>query len=143
MIRSDIYETISCWKQGKQVEKQTYRIIGPAGVGKTAVCYQLVEELTELIFGEYNQTHPVDDKKVFEILMVKAPVLAREDFIVPFPVRTNNENFSFEELQQKIDGEDFEYTYDKIKETIFQSINENIVEQTFDEETGSVKLRLK
>ncbi|RLA61719.1 MAG: hypothetical protein DRQ78_08510 [Epsilonproteobacteria bacterium] len=97
MIRSDIYETINCWKQEKQVDRQTYRIIGPAGVGKTAICYQLAQELTELIFGEYNQTHP-DDKKFFEILMVKAPVLAREDFIVPFPVRTDDETFSFKML---------------------------------------------
>lgn len=97
MIRSDIYETINCWKQGKQVEKQTYRIIGPAGVGKTAICHQLAEELTEFIFGEYNQDHP-DDKKDFEILMVKAPVLTREDFIVPFPVRTDGDTFSFKML---------------------------------------------
>ena len=49
-------------------------LLGPTGVGKTEICYQIADELSELI-GEK-----------FHVIMVKAPVLSRDDFIIPFPV---------------------------------------------------------
>lgn len=73
-LKDDIVSTLHTWKEGREVEKQCYRIIGPAGVGKTQICYQIADELTELT-GEK-----------FDVIMVKAPVLSRDDFIIPFPV---------------------------------------------------------
>ena len=97
-------------------------------------------DLSKVVIAETEepeQREEIMDKEIKQEEVKKLDVLKfiKEQF--------DNENFSFEELQQKIDSEDFEYTYDKIKETIFQSIDKNIVEQTFDEQTGSVKLRLK
>ena len=85
LIKSDIRETIGAWEKGRNVQKQCWHIVGPAGVGKTEICYQIAEELTNEL------------KKLFDIIMVKAPVLSRDDFIIPFPV-TNNGNTSFKML---------------------------------------------
>lgn len=74
LIKSDIKETINAWGKGRDVGKQAWHVVGPAGVGKTEICYQIAEELTNH-FG-----------KLFDIIMVKAPVLSRDDFIIPFPV---------------------------------------------------------
>lgn len=79
LLKSDIKDTIATWKAGRKVDKQCYHIIGPAGVGKTQICYQIANELTEELYG------PDSDEK-FGIIMVKAPVLSRDDFIIPFPV---------------------------------------------------------
>jgi hypothetical protein len=73
-LKDDILSTLNAWDSGKIVDKQCYRIIGPAGVGKTQICYQIADELTEKM-GEK-----------FDVIMVKAPVLSRDDFIIPFPV---------------------------------------------------------
>jgi len=85
LIKSDIKETLGAWNQGKDVDKQCWHIVGPAGVGKTQICYQLAEELTN------------EMGKLFDIIMVKAPVLSRDDFIIPFPV-TNGGFTSFKML---------------------------------------------
>lgn len=85
LLKNDIADTLFAWKNGRNVDKQCYRIVGPAGVGKTEICYQAAAELTELLFGKHNLENP-EDKKEFEVLMIKAPVLARDDFIIPFPV---------------------------------------------------------
>jgi hypothetical protein len=85
LIKSDIRETIGAWEKGRNVQKQCWHIVGPAGVGKTEICYQIAEELTNEL------------KKLFDIIMVKAPVLSRDDFIIPFPV-TSNGNTSFKML---------------------------------------------
>ena len=74
LLKDDIKSTLISWQQGRDVDRQCYRIIGPAGVGKTQICYQIADELTEEI------------GKKFEIIMVKAPVLSRDDFIIPFPI---------------------------------------------------------
>lgn len=74
VIMGNIVDTLNAWEQGSEVKKQTFRIIGPAGVGKTDICRQMADELTE-----------VTGKK-FELIMIKAPVLSRDDFIIPFPV---------------------------------------------------------
>jgi len=53
----------------------------------------------------------------------------------------NNDTFSFEELKQLLDTENYEYSYENIKETIFQSIDNNQIEQIFDEQSGAIKLK--
>jgi hypothetical protein len=85
LIKNDILDTIAAWDMGRNVDKQCYHIIGPAGVGKTQICHQIANELTQEIFSGHNKNNP-DKQKKFECLMIKAPVLARDDFIIPFPV---------------------------------------------------------
>jgi len=85
LIKSDVKETIGAWNKGRDVDKQCWHIVGPAGVGKTQICYQIAEELTK------------ESGKQFDIIMVKAPVLSRDDFIIPFPV-TNGGATSFKML---------------------------------------------
>lgn len=99
LLKDDIKDTLFAWKNGRQVDKQCYHVIGPAGVGKTQICDQMAVELTEELFGDWNKKHP-DDPKEFEIIMVKSPVLARDDFIIPFPVasKEDEEDFSFKML---------------------------------------------
>lgn len=79
LLKEDIKDTIAAWQKGRNVDKQCYHIIGPAGVGKTQICYQIADELTNEVFGDQKDMS-------FDILMVKAPVLSRDDFIIPFPV---------------------------------------------------------
>jgi len=74
LIKKDIIDTLNAWESRRFINKQCFRIIGPAGVGKTDICSQLVEELS-------NET-----PHKFSMIMVKAPVLSRDDFIIPFPV---------------------------------------------------------
>ena len=85
LIQSDIINTLTAWEKGRDVQKQCWHIVGPAGVGKTEICYQIAEELTEKL------------GKPFDIIMVKAPVLSRDDFIIPFPT-TDGGNTSFKML---------------------------------------------
>lgn len=73
-IQDDIVSTMKAWENGRDVQKQCYHIIGPAGVGKTQICYQIANELTDLT-GE-----------TFEIIKITSPVLTRDDFLIPFPV---------------------------------------------------------
>jgi hypothetical protein len=97
LLKNDIIDTLHAWKEGRKVEKQCYRIIGPAGVGKTQICGQIASELTNELFGEWNSSHSKDDHKIFDMIMVKAPVLSRDDFIIPFPV-TDGDDLSFRML---------------------------------------------
>jgi len=98
ILKNDIMDTIAAWKLGRNVDKQCYHIIGPAGVGKTQVCYQIAAELTNEIFGGYNEKNPKEMKE-FGCIMVKSPVLSRDDFIIPFPVQVGGEEgFSFKML---------------------------------------------
>jgi hypothetical protein len=98
LLVNDFEDTINAWQQGRNVDKQCYRVIGPAGVGKTQIMYQIAEELTDKIFGEHNKANP-DDLKAFQVMMIKAPVLARDDFVIPFPVSDDNgQNYSFRML---------------------------------------------
>jgi len=80
LIKQDILRTFKAWEKGKEVRKQCWHIIGPAGVGKTEICGQIAEELTATL------------KRPFEMMMIKAPVLSRDDFIIPFPVIDDGEN---------------------------------------------------
>jgi len=77
LIKDNVKNTLKCWEAGKKVEKQTFHMIGPAGVGKTQICYQIADELGSEL------------QEAFGIIMVKAPVLSRDDFIIPFPVVSN------------------------------------------------------
>jgi len=99
LLKNDILDTIAAWELGSEVDRQCYHIIGPAGVGKTQICYQIAAELTEEIFSGHNKKHP-DTPKEFGCIMVKAPVLSRDDFIIPFPVQQEGEEtgFSFKML---------------------------------------------
>ena len=74
LIKTNIRNTFKCWEDGRNIPKQTFRIVGPAGVGKTEICYQLAEELTKELDRE------------FECMVIKCPVLSRDDFLIPFPV---------------------------------------------------------
>lgn len=85
LIKNDIKNTLTAWDKGKEVRKQCFHIIGPAGCGKTEICYQIASELTEEIH------------KKFEIILIKCPVLSRDDFIIPFPI-IDNGNTSFKML---------------------------------------------
>lgn len=78
LIKIEILNTIASWKKGRNVEKQSYHIIGPAGVGKTAICSQIVQEL--------NTVHGLP----FQMIMIKAPVLSRDDILIPFPVKNGS-----------------------------------------------------
>jgi GTPase SAR1 family protein len=73
-LQDDIVSTIKTWDAGRDVKKQCYHIIGPAGVGKTEICYQLQHELTDLT--GYN----------FDLIKITSPVLTRDDFLIPFPI---------------------------------------------------------
>jgi len=97
LLKDDIKDTLFTWNAGRDVEKQCYHIIGPAGVGKTQICQQLADELTNEMFGEWNAKNPKDLKQ-FEMIMVKAPVLARDDFIIPFPVVDGDNDYTFKML---------------------------------------------
>jgi len=80
LIKQDIIRTFKAWEKGKNVKKQCWHIIGPAGVGKTEICGQIAEELSN------------EMQLQFEMMMIKAPVLSRDDFIIPFPVIDGGEN---------------------------------------------------
>lgn len=82
LIKLDIKNTLKCWKAGIDMEKQCFHIIGPAGVGKTQICYQIADEISEEV------------KVPFEVIMVKAPVLSRDDFIIPFPTINSKNDFT-------------------------------------------------
>lgn len=97
LLKDDIKDTLAAWHSGRDVDKQCYHIIGPAGVGKTQICDQLVKELTEEIFSAHNQKNP-EDKKEFELIMIKSPVLSRDDFIIPFPVEQGDKTMDFKML---------------------------------------------
>ena len=80
IIKQNIKNTIKCWTEANWVEKQTFSIKGPAGVGKTFLTQQIADELTEELGIK------------FEHLMIKAPVLSRDDFLCPFPIIDNGKS---------------------------------------------------
>ena len=59
------------------VNKQCFHIIGPAGIGKTQITYQMADQLSKSL------------NRPFEIKMIKSPVLSRDDFIIPFPSKNH------------------------------------------------------
>lgn len=77
LIKNNIKNTINCWSRNKNIERQTFHIIGPAGVGKTESCKQIAKELTEEL------------QKKFDCIIIKAPVISRDDLLCPFPEINN------------------------------------------------------
>ena len=73
LIKTNIKNTIACWESGKEIDKQTFHIIGDAGVGKTSSAHQLAEELTQ------------ETGKSFSMIKIQSPVLSRDDLLCPFP----------------------------------------------------------
>lgn len=86
LIKTNIMNTINCWNKGIDIEKQTFHVVGPAGVGKSQVCEQLAEELTEELGIKFNK------------IMIKCPVLSRDDFLIPFPEKIANGDTRFKML---------------------------------------------
>jgi len=80
VIKMDIKNTLNAWDRGKDVMKQTFHIIGAAGIGKTAINGQIVKELTEELHKE------------FLLILAKSPVLLKDDMLIPFPVRSIGSN---------------------------------------------------
>lgn len=80
IIKTNISNTIKCWTSGKEIEKQTFKIIGEAGIGKTQISYQIAKELSEEL------------KVQFNCIIIKAPVLSRDDFLCPFPIIDNGKS---------------------------------------------------
>jgi hypothetical protein len=95
LIKTNIINTITCWDKGINVDKQTFHIIGPAGIGKSQICEQIADELSK------------ETGKNFNKLMIKCPVLSRDDFLIPFPV-TKDGKSKFEMLYSNFvpDGKD-------------------------------------
>lgn len=87
LIKNDIIGTLKTWSGNCPIDvgKQCFHIIGPAGVGKTDICKQIANELT------------IELNVKFNMIMVKAPVLSRDDFIIPFPI-IDGSNTSFKML---------------------------------------------
>ncbi len=95
IIKKDITSTLKCWENGNNIERQSYHIIGPAGVGKTCIMEQLRDELSK------------ETGKDFGMIMIKAPVISRDDFLIPFPKKDSNK---FEMLYSDfIPSDDQEY----------------------------------
>jgi hypothetical protein len=65
---------MGAWQRRRDVKKQCFHIIVPAGVGKTSICDQIRREL----FAETG--------KEFGLIPIKAPVISRDDMMIPFPV---------------------------------------------------------
>ena len=78
-ILTHIISTKEAWKRGIPVKTICIHIIGPAGIGKTDICRQIANEIKE----------KVDEH--FQLIMIKAPVLTRDEFIIPFPVKDETE----------------------------------------------------
>lgn len=74
LIKTNIKNTLNCWEKGVDVEKQSFRITGEAGIGKTELTQQLSKELSK------------ETGIKFDYIPIKAPVLSRDDLLCPFPV---------------------------------------------------------
>lgn len=79
LIKRNVRNTLTCWEKGKNIQRIAFHIIGPAGVGKTDICKQIASELS------------AEMKEPWKMIMVKAPVLSRDDFLIPFPVTSNGQ----------------------------------------------------
>ena len=73
LIKESISNCINCWEKKFNIDKQTFHIIGPAGVGKTQACYQIANEIANELDIQ------------FDVILIKGPVLRRDDMLCPFP----------------------------------------------------------
>lgn len=80
IIKTNIKNTLNSWATGNNIEKQTFKIIGEAGIGKTQISLQLAEELTK------------ESGIKFDSIIIKAPVLSRDDLLCPFPIIDNGKS---------------------------------------------------
>ena len=80
IVKKNIKNTLRCWADGIEVQRQTFKIIGNAGIGKTEISIQLASELSEEL--------GVD----FQHIIIKAPVLSRDDLLCPFPILDNGKS---------------------------------------------------
>ncbi len=78
IIKKDIILTLKCWENGNNVDRQSFHIVGPAGTGKTQIMEQLKIELSK------------ETGKDFGLIMIKAPVITRDDFLIPFPKKDSD-----------------------------------------------------
>lgn len=78
IVKDEISQTVKLMDQGTNFSKQTFRLVGPAGIGKTAICSQITSELSDAL-GIH-----------FDMIKVQSPVLSRDDFLVPFPNKNGN-----------------------------------------------------
>jgi len=85
LIKTNIMNTLKCWEAGRYIPKQTFHIIGPAGVGKTEIMKQISNELS----NELGQ--------LFGCMIIKCPVVSRDDYLIPFPI-IDNGNTKFKML---------------------------------------------
>lgn len=67
--------------------KQAFHLIGPAGVGKTSITHQLIDEIEK------------ETNIKFDFIMIKSPVLSRDDFLIPYPVKSEKGIVSFDMLK--------------------------------------------
>lgn len=85
LVKNNIKNTLKSWDNDINLQKQTFHVIGPAGVGKSQICYQIAKELSSEL------------DKQFDVMMIKCPVLSRDDFLIPFPI-VDNGNTRFKML---------------------------------------------
>lgn len=92
LIKDSIKNCIVSWDKGLSCPKQTFHVIGPAGIGKTESCFQIAEELDKEL------------TKPFNVILIKGPVLRRDDILCPFPVpETNSFKMLFSDFTPKPD----------------------------------------
>jgi len=80
IIKTNIKNTIKCWHDGNDIDKQTFCVVSPAGIGKTQTALQICKELS----SELNVN--------FQSILIKAPVLSRDDLLCPFPIIDNGKS---------------------------------------------------
>jgi len=80
IVKRNIKNNLKCLKNGIDLERTTFHIVGPSGVGKTFCALQIAKELSE----EIN----VD----FQCVIIKSPVISRDDLLCPFPEINDNKS---------------------------------------------------
>jgi hypothetical protein len=80
--KNNLKRYISYYLQAKdkdvKAKRIAHRLVGPSGVGKTEICYQIADELT------------AETGYKFEVIKIHTPVFCRDDFLVPFPSKERN-----------------------------------------------------
>ncbi len=78
-ISKNILNTIKAWKNNIDIEKQSFHVVGGYGINKSHICQQIADELTKNTGTKFN------------IIVIDAACLVREDFILSLP--TNRKLF--------------------------------------------------
>jgi len=100
--------------------KQCFHIVGPAGVGKTQIAYQIAEELANYFAIK------------FPIKKINAPVLTRDDFLIPYPSSNTDFKMLYSDFIPKSDEEyglfvidEFTRGDQQLQQMMWQIQNEN------------------